>query len=253
MMRVYGLIGSQLGHSFSPDYFAHKFQSENLESECRYETWETKDPLALIEELKERPEVLGANVTFPYKQQIIPALDGLNTHAQAIGSVNTIVFDRRKSKVYAIGFNTDWWGFDESLFHDLCWDRMPTHALIIGNGGAAQAVKYALSKRRIDTYTLARNPRKGEWALSAFETHLVDGSLIVQCTPLGTAPDVESAPDLNYSIINSSHLLFDLVYNPTETTFLKWGKKARARSTNGLHMLHYQADKSWKIWNSRSN
>jgi shikimate dehydrogenase len=255
-MRVFGLIGAHLGHSFSPRYFAQKFERLGLLTECEYQIWETLDPVGLLHELKENPQVVGANITIPYKETYLPLLDSIDSHARAIGSVNTILFYRSGTQPIATGFNSDWWGFMQSL------NEWPTYAqrngdvpnaLILGNGGASKAIRYALEQLQIPAVQFARRPSPGEKLFESFGEYLVDGSLIINCTPLGTYPNVSDAPPIHYELLNSSHLLFDLVYNPEKTEFLERGLQRGAEGINGLQMLQYQADKSWEIWNSSSN
>jgi len=196
--------------------------------------------------LKVNPDLAGLNVTIPYKEQIIPFLDELETVAAKIGAVNTIKFLRRKKTRVLKGFNSDIFGFTESLKEFLTGkvDR----ALILGTGGASKAVTFSLDQMGIEYRFVSRKPGFIDYRdidRGVMEQH----RLIINTTPLGTFPDVGSYPPIPYEFLTPSHLLFDLVYNPAETVFLKKGKERGAAVTNGLRMLHLQAEKSWEIWN----
>lgn len=244
-MKQYGLIGYPLTHSFSKKYFAEKFLREQI-SNCSYENF----PLASIEEfpllIKSHPELLGLNVTIPYKESVIPFLGELNETAREIGAVNTIKIKGGKLS----GFNTDVFGFMQSLMKVI--EPNHTQALILGTGGSSKAVAFGLKKMGIAFHFVSRIPEsEHEWNYSDLnEMLLSQHKLIINTTPLGMFPETEVCPPIPYEYITASHLLFDLIYNPGETLFLKKGKAQQAKTKNGLEMLQLQAERSWEIWNS---
>ncbi len=245
MTKQFGLIGFPLSHSFSKGYFAQKFQKENI-SDCSYDVF----PLEKIEDFVElcnaNKNLVGLNVTIPYKEKIIPFLDELNEEAKAIVAVNTIKFINGKK----IGYNTDCYGFEMSLKPLL--KQHHTSALILGTGGASKAVEYVLRKLGIQFQYVSRN--KSEKAISYEELNeliIHNSTLIINSTPIGTYPNVEPAPNIPYNGITEKHLLYDLIYNPEETKFLKEGKLLCAQTKNGLEMLYLQAERSWEIWTSK--
>ena len=188
---------------------------------------------------------VGLNVTIPYKESIIPFLDNVDEEALRIGAVNTIKVSDGK----LTGYNTDIYGFEESLRPLL----KPFHkrALVLGTGGASKAVKYALEKSGIEVTLVSRNPGIGKITYAAIDSEVLASNLIiVNCSPVGTFPNVGEFPKLPYKHLTSKHLLYDLVYNPEETAFIRKGKKQGATTLNGLKMLHLQAEKAWEIWNS---
>ena len=247
-MNLYGLIGSPLTHSFSKRYFTDKFEREGI-TESSYDLYEMPTLDALPELLK-TPGLIGLNVTIPFKKEILNQLDELDdASAQRIGAVNTI-------KIYADGstkgFNTDYYGFRQSLIEWL--DRhgetvKDFKALILGNGGAAKAVQVAFQDLGIHYRMVSRQPATDFLLYDDLtEDILNEHLLIVNTTPLGTFPKVEGCPSLPYELITKKHYLYDLVYNPAETTFLKNGKAQGASIQNGLKMLELQAEKAWEIW-----
>lgn len=244
-MRKFGLIGFPLTHSFSKKYFAEKFIREKIE-DAIYDLY----PIPVIEEfpsLVKRigPELRGLNVTIPYKKEVIPYLDALSPATRAIGAVNTIVFQDGKT----MGHNTDAIGFEESL--RLWYDARTSRALVLGNGGSALAVKYILHKLGIPFQTVSRQKREGTITYDELDASLLsDYTLIVNTTPLGMFPNVETCPPIDYSGLGKGHYLYDLVYNPEKTTFLANGEARGCRIINGLDMLHRQAEAAWNIWNS---
>lgn len=244
-MRRFGLIGKSLSHSFSKNYFGKKFLE--LGTEATYENFE----LSKIEEIKQLLKdgnLNGLNVTIPYKEAVIPYLDDIDPVAKKVGSVNTIAFMKGKTR----GYNTDVIGFENSLkpFLEHGMDR----ALILGTGGASKAVAYVLKKIGLDILFVSRNPSKEneisyeECNANAIKWH----RLIVNTTPVGTAPNISESPPISYEGITESHLLYDLIYNPAKTEFLAEGEKRGASIQNGLSMLKIQAEKSWDIWNSEA-
>lgn len=237
-----GLIGETLSHSFSKNYFTQKFKHENL-SNFRYDNFE----LAHIEEfpslIKTTPNLLGLNVTIPYKKEVIPFLDEVSNEAEAIGAVNTIL--KKGNKL--LGYNTDVIGFQQSLEPML--KSHHTKALILGTGGAAQAVAYVLNKLAIEFLFVSRTPNENQLNYVQVDASVLESyAIIINTTPLGMHPKVEVTPNINFTSINKKHLLYDLIYNPTETLFLQKGKLCGATIKNGLEMLERQAEAAWKIW-----
>ncbi len=244
-MKVYGIIGYPLDHSFSQRYFTEKFQRESL-MDCRYETFPIKsiDELAYI--LEQHPGLLGLNVTIPYKRSVLPYLNDLSSIPSGVHACNCI----RVKDGKLIGYNTDVTGFERSLLPHL--KDHPGSALILGNGGAAEAVKYVLRKLNIPFTTVSRKKQEGtDLSYDELnETIIKDNNLIINTTPLGTFPDVNACPDIPYSALTSRHHLFDLVYNPEKSLFLQQGEQQGAGIQNGYEMLVIQAEESWKIWNA---
>ena len=247
-MKQYGLIGKTLSHSFSKKYFEEKFKRENINAV--YENFELND-ISQVEGLFSiHSNLCGLNVTIPYKEQIIPYLDEVDEQAQKIGAVNTIYIDKETGKMK--GYNTDVYGFKQSLKPFL--ENQHQRALILGTGGASKAVAYVLNELGITTAFVSRTPQL-ENQLSYDELNeniLASFLLIVNTTPLGTFPNVDEKPTINYDAITPNHLLYDLVYNPVETAFLKEGKKRGALTINGEQMLQLQAEKAWEIWGGRN-
>jgi shikimate dehydrogenase len=248
-MRVFGLIGYPLGHSFSKGYFTDKFKNEHI-GDTIYNNY----PIESIEQFKSlvsgNPEFAGLNVTIPYKEQVISYLDAIDPEAKAIGAVNTIKIQNTSSGKKLIGFNTDVYGFETSLKPLL--QNYHRKALILGTGGASKAIKFILKKLNIAYISASiEELKENEIRYSDITKELIASHLlIINATPLGTFPKVDTCPDIPYELITSKHVLFDLVYNPEETLFLKKGKEKGAKGKNGLEMLHLQAEKAWSIWNS---
>lgn len=247
-MRTFGLIGYPLGHSFSPDFFNKKFQNQGIDA--IYKAYSIADIKQLKNIITENPFLEGLNVTIPYKESVIPFLNQIHPDAKEIGAVNCIKIEYRNKSPFLIGYNTDNIGFEKSLVPLL--KSHHTKALILGNGGAAKAVSYVLNKLNIPFIFLVRNP-KGENELAFSDTDkniFKEHKIIINTTPLGTFPDIEKCPEITYEYLNESHLLYDLVYNPAESLFLKKGKLQGAQIKNGYEMLVLQAEASWKIWNN---
>ena len=243
-MRRFGLIGRNISYSFSPGYFGNKFRELGLE-DCIYEIYDLPQISGFPGLLDRYPDLEGLNVTIPYKEAVVPYLDHLEEQAAEIGAVNTLRFSRNGLE----GYNTDVIGFRESLRPLL----KPTDrsALILGTGGASKAVAYGLRQLDIPFRFVSRNPEKGQLSYGEVNAGLLKQcQILVNCTPLGTHPEVDKAPPLPYTALDTSHLLYDLIYNPSETTFLKEGRQRGARTKNGLQMLRLQAEASWEIWNS---
>ena len=240
MMKRYGLIGKTLGHSFSRQYFGEKFAAEHIDA--RYDNFEmpsADDVLPLIESM---PDLVGLNVTIPYKQDVVPLLRSLDADARAIGAVNVIrIRDMR-------GFNTDVIGFRESIRPLL--QPHHTKALVLGTGGASKAVRYGLRQLGIEPLSVSRTSREGIISYADIDEALLsEYRVIVNCTPLGTFPNVEQCADIPYDLLTPEHLLYDLVYNPDETRFLRMGRERGAATKNGYEMLVRQAEAAWEIWN----
>lgn len=248
-MNIYGLIGYPLGHSFSKGYFTEKFQQMNLSDTHVYEKFELENINDFSALLKSQiPNLKGLNVTIPHKQSIIPFLDSVDEAALKIGAVNTIkIMEDGSIK----GYNTDYWGFRWTLEK---WNDFqavkPTKALILGKGGAAKAIIQALQDLGLETQYVSRNKENdtltyGELSAEVMKTHL----LIVNTTPLGMFPQIDNFPEIPYNLLTDQHLLYDIVYNPLETMFLKKGLEHGIKGVHfGLEMLHGQAEKAWEIW-----
>ena len=243
--RLFGLIGYPLSHSFSKHYFAEKYKREDIKG-CFYELF----PLERIEQIRELvksyPNLVGLNVTIPYKETVLPFLDSVEEDAAKVGAVNTIkIKDGR-----LIGFNTDVYGFEHSLLN-LINDRMDLNTLVLGTGGAAKAVGHVLDRLDISYSLVSRKPATGVLSYQELDKEIIrKHQLIINTTPLGMSPKTESLPALPYDGLSAEHFLFDLVYNPEETSFMQKGKEKDARVKNGLEMLHLQAEKAWHIWNN---
>jgi shikimate dehydrogenase len=248
MTRKYGLIGYPLTHSFSRRFFTEKFQKETIDAE--YLNFEIESAGLLIEVIAQNPGLVGLNVTIPYKEQVIPFLDEINDAASEIRAVNTIRIERSSTGTKLIGFNTDVVGFMQSI-KPLLRDHHKK-ALVLGTGGASKAVIYALKESGISSLLVSRKP-VGEVSISYNDLDLKimsEYQIIVNTTPLGTFPKTETYPPIPYQFVGENHLLYDLVYNPEMTEFLRKGSKNGATIKNGLEMLHLQALAAWEIWNS---
>lgn len=248
-MQTYGLIGYPLEHSFSQKYFTDKFKSEGL-SQCQYINYPLEH-IELIKEIIDRDNsLIGLNVTIPYKQLVLNYLDERDEISKKIGAVNTIKIERAEGKVSLKGYNTDAYGFYHSLQPHL--KKRHDSALILGTGGSSRAVAYVLDELGIHYIYVSRNPREKS-QLSYMDLCgpvLYNFQIIINTSPVGMYPDVNNSPDIPYDFIAKDHILFDLIYNPEETLFLKKGKEKGAQIINGLSMLHLQAERSWEIWNS---
>ena len=241
-MKTYGLIGRNLSHSFSHKYFQKKFDKEQL-SDCQYLNFEIEDISSLREFVREN-NIKGLNITIPFKEKVIPFLDKLSKNATEIGAVNTIEIKGEK----LIGHNTDVSGFAQS-FIPLLKERK--NALILGNGGASKCVQFVLKRNNIDFIVASRN---SDFTLEKItEETIQKHNIIINATPLGMYPKTDGFPHLPYNAINSKHLVYDLVYNPERSTFLRKAKANNAEIKNGKQMLFLQAEKSWKIWNLSIN
>ena len=250
-MNRYGLIGKTLGHSFSQRYFTEKFAREGISA--RYDNYEMPSADGVVELIASTPDLVGLNVTIPYKKDVIPLLRSLDADASAIGAVNVIRIRDMK------GFNTDVIGFRESIRPLL--REHHTRALVLGTGGASLAVKHGLRQLGIHPLSVSRHTAPSS-SLTANRSPLTvityadlddallrEYTVIVNCTPLGTFPNVDECADIPYHLLTSDHLLFDLVYNPEETLFLRKGREQGAATKNGYEMLLRQAEAAWEIWN----
>ena len=247
-MKRFGIIGRPLGHSASAAHFTRKFAEEQLADHCydRYELASIDELPALLERI---PELCGLNVTIPYKQAVIPLLDRLSPEAANIGAVNCI---RRMPDGTLVGHNTDVIGLRVALAQLLGGDE-PEEALVLGTGGASQAVQYALAERGIAFAMVSRDPAKGNYTYDNLPCEVVERSrLIVNATPVGTFPKVDEAPRIPYAYLTPQHYLLDLVYNPPLTQFLDYGQQRGAHILNGEAMFLAQAEASWQIWNEEA-
>lgn len=248
-----GLIGYPLGHSFSPAYFADKFRAAGVRG--AYSLFPIKSIDRLSELLQHHPELSGLNVTVPYKQQVKKYLDNIDPSAAQIGAVNTIKITGHPGGDKTLtGFNTDWIGFSKSL-QPLLEKNTIGSALVLGTGGAAHAVAYALRQLGITPTFVSRRPAESELTPAigyddVTEQIIADNLLIVNTTPLGMSPDIDKCPPVPYRFATPRHIFYDLIYNPEETEFLKKAAAAGAVTKNGLEMLHLQADAAWEIWTS---
>lgn len=244
-MRRFGLIGFPLSHSFSPDYFAKKFAREDLH-DCVYEAYQLHSINEIKQLLEEHKDIEGLNVTIPYKKKVIRFLDEGSDEVKRIVACNCVKIKDGK----LIGYNTDVTGFELSFISQL--KPHHTKALVMGTGGAAAAIKYVLNKLKIDFLLVSRYKKLGKGFITYPEVTgdlLNEYTLIINTTPLGMYPDVNQYPNIPYQHLTNRHYLFDLIYNPAETMFLKKGKEQGAITKNGEDMLIIQADESWRIWN----
>jgi shikimate dehydrogenase len=240
-MRKYGLIGKKLGHSFSPNYFKEKFNELKIQ-DAEYKAYEMDD-ISGVDKLFKIP-IDGFNITIPFKQDIISYIDLLTPDAEDMGAVNCV---KRDGAIYT-GHNTDWRGFTESI-KPLIDFSLENKALVLGDGGASKAVEYALKKMDIPYILVSRklhNTQYNELDEDTLKAH----NIIINTTPLGMYPHVDGCPPIPYEYITDLHILYDLVYNPSETLFMNKGKARGAKTKNGHDMLIIQAELSWKIWNS---
>ena len=250
--KMYGLLGKSLGHSFSKDYFTKKFSQLNLD--YSYQNIEIQNIEDIIPYIKEHKNLKGFNVTVPYKEEILPFLDEIDTTAKEVGAVNTVkIYEDGRLK----GFNTDVVGFEKLLKKTTRPQDYKTTSLILGSGGASKAVQYVLNKKNIPYKIVSRSFKLGirneelgisyeEINIRGFEPY----SIIINATPVGMFPNVNECLELPYSTANENNVFIDLIYNPEETLFMKKGKAQGAAAYNGLMMLHEQAEAAWDIWNN---
>tara|TARA_B100001093_G_scaffold520511_1_gene617275 strand:- start:83709 stop:84428 length:720 start_codon:yes stop_codon:yes gene_type:complete len=238
-MKVYGLIGKKLDHSFSLKFFNEKFKKDKI-SNVVYKNFEIND-IKDFKQIINQTNIYGLNVTIPYKQSIIPYLDALSTEAKKVNSVNTIKINGNK----LIGYNTDINGFEHSINSLKKYKK----AIILGNGGSSQAVQYVLDKLNKEFIVISRN---SQYDYSYIDSNLLKKyTLIINTTPLGMFPNIEEYPNIPYEHLNNSHFLYDIIYNPLITKFLEIGIEKGCKTKNGLDMLKKQAEASWNIWNTK--
>ena len=245
-MDKYGLIGNNIDYSFSKTFFNSKFKKE--ERTDSYENFDIPDLSQFSEVLRKNPKLKGLNVTIPFKESIIKYLDIIDSNAQKIGAINTIkITDNGK----LIGYNTDYIGFKESLKNLLPLSKK--NALVLGTGGASKAIVYVLKFLNYKVTQVSRVKKEGITTYKELNKELIiEHQLIINCTPLGTFPNVDEYPNIPYQYITKNHLIFDLIYNPLETMFMKLSKEQGARVSNGLKMLEYQAEEAWSIWKAKN-
>lgn len=243
--KIYGLIGKNISYSFSREYFSNKFKTEKISS--KYLNFDLID-INQIYKLTKEFNLSGLNVTIPYKESIIQFLDETDSKAKQIGAVNTIKFLNNKM----IGYNTDYIGFKKSL-QNISNINIPKNALILGTGGASKAVKFALSELGIGFKTVSRVKNNADYTYQEIDKYIIDKKLIINCSPVGTFPNIKDSPKIPYQYLTSENFLYDLVYNPDKTLFLKKGDEIGCFTKNGVEMLKIQAEKAWEIWNDISN
>jgi shikimate dehydrogenase len=246
-MRKYGLIGYPLGHSFSKKYFTEKFRRERLD-DCLYELFPIPDINLLPSLPEQEKDLCGLNVTIPYKSAVIHFLDFISPEAKEIGAVNVVKIKWEQDRVILSGYNSDATGFEKSLLPHLGSRR--GEAIILGTGGSSRAVAYVLKKIGMNMIFVSRKRVKGKITYDELDRETIQKStLIVNTTPLGMFPEIDSKPPLDYSALTKDQILYDLVYNPELTSFLREGQERGCHVINGLKMLHIQAERSWEIWN----
>ena len=248
-MKTYGLIGYPLEHSFSAKFFNEKFQKEGIDAE--YLNFEIEHIFDLRRVLVFNPHLKGLNVTIPHKEAVIEFLDDISPIAKKIGAVNVIKIERGYRDTYGYklkGYNTDYIGFKDSI-SPLINPELHRKALVLGTGGASKAVCSALEALGVEWTYVSRTPREGALTYDTLTPDILsDNKIIINTTPLGTYPNIEESPNIPYQALTSQHLLYDLVYNPTETTFLRKGRQMGAATKNGEEMLQLQALAAWDIW-----
>ena len=247
-MDKYGLIGYPLGHSFSKSYFNEKFENEGINAE--YINFEIPTLDSLPEILASNTELKGLNVTIPYKEKVISYLDSIGPEARAIGAVNVIRVDHKGNDTYLKGFNSDVIGFTKSI--EPLLERFHKKALILGTGGASKAINFGLKSLGLETVFVSRFERPGTIQYSQITPDIIqEYNVIVNCTPCGMYPHIDECPQLPYEAMTSKNILYDLLYNPDETLFMKKGAQHGATVKNGLEMLLLQAFASWEFWHNK--
>lgn len=245
-MKLFGLIGFPLTHSFSKKYFTEKFKREGI-ADSAYELYPIEEITSLEALLEDQTQIVGLNVTIPYKLAVLDYVDELDAAAAYIGAVNTLQITYSNGRRLIKGYNTDAYGFEFSLKPLL--EQHHQQALIFGDGGAAKAVKYVLEQLNIRYTSVVRRPQEGCLTYDDLDESLFEkATILINTTPLGTYPDVTVCPNIPYEFITAAHLAYDLVYNPEETEFLKRAADKGAKTKNGLDMLHLQAERAWAIW-----
>lgn len=242
--QLFGLVGRNIDYSFSRKYFTERFEKDN-QTGFSYVNFDLTDISEFPSIIKNNRDLKGLNVTIPYKESVLPFLDKMSANAEKIGAVNTIRFTK---KGYLKGYNTDYYGFKKTLKPLL----QPFHkkALILGTGGASKGVAFALEQLGILYTFVSRTANENAIDYALVNATTFDNyQIVINCTPIGTSPDIDQCPDLPYDFFTEKHIAFDLIYNPEETLFLKKAKAQGATVKNGYEMLVFQAEKSWKIWN----
>ncbi len=246
-MRKFGLIGYPLGHSFSKKYFTEKFKNENIK-DCIYENFPLEEISLIRQLLSDEPDLIGLNVTIPYKSGVFDYLDVISPEAKEIGAVNVIKLSRHDGEVKLSGFNSDVTGIKDSIFPYVTDSNQK--AVILGTGGSSRAVLHVLKSLGITTSLVSRNSKPGAIVYEDLDAEIIKSSdFIINTTPLGMYPNTEGRPPLDYKLLSERNILFDLVYNPEYTAFLEMGKKQGCTVISGLKMLYSQAEKAWEIWN----
>ena len=250
-MKIFGLIGYPLEHSFSKSYFENKFSKEGI-TNCCYKNYPIKQIEDLPQLIQEQKNLFGLNVTAPYKKSVLKYIHNFDFISNQTESVNVIKIDRSKERIILNGYNADVFGFKKSLEKHL--NENIKSAMILGTGGVSQSIAYVLSVFNIDFFFVSRknNSIKDKiYSYSNVNEKLINSvQLIINATPIGLHPNIQNKPEIPYQFINKNHVLFDLIYNPLETQFLKIGKTQGAKIINGYDMLIYQAEKSWEIFNN---
>ncbi len=244
-MKLYGLIGYPLGHSFSKQFFTEKFEREKI-TDCGFEAFPIESISQFPALLKSNPSLKGLSVTIPYKEQVLQYVDEISDEVKAIGATNSIKISNGKLTAY----NTDIVGFEKSFAKLL--QPQHTRALVLGTGGASKAVQYVLKKLQIDFLVVTRNKQNEKQITysDVDEALMKNNTVIINCSPVGMYPNDNLAPSIPYQFISPTHYLYDLIYKPAETLFLKNGKERGAIVENGYEMLLLQAEESWRIWNT---
>ncbi len=246
-MDLYGIIGNPLTHSFSPRFFTEKFLKERIDAQ--YLKFEITSISHFLDVVREHAELKGLNVTIPYKEVVMPFLDSIDPQAQKIGAINVIKFIKEDGVIRLVGYNSDIIGFQNSITPLLNAD-IHKKALILGTGGASKAVAKALDNLGVEFTYVSRSAKSGQLVYEDLNRDIIrDNTIIINTSPLGTFPEVDEAADIPYHFLTPKHLLYDLVYNPAETKFLRLGKAQGAIIKNGAEMLELQALAAWDIWN----
>lgn len=247
-MDKYGLIGYPLGHSFSIGYHNQRFADEGINA--KYLNFEIPSIDDLPAVLSQNPELKGLNVTIPYKEKVIPFLDYVSPEARAIGAVNVIRVEHQGKKITLKGYNSDVIGFNQSI--EPLLENYHKKALVLGTGGASKAISYGLKSLGLETVYVSRYERPGTIQYGSITPEVVqEYNVIVNCTPLGMFPKTEECPELPYEAMDEKNILYDLIYNPDETLFMRKGAERGATVKNGLEMLLLQAFASWEFWNGK--
>jgi shikimate dehydrogenase len=244
LLKRFGLLGRNINYSFSRGYFTEKFKNENIEG-CSYENFDIPEITEFSKIIENNSDIFGINVTIPYKEQVMPYLDKLSKKAAKIGAVNTIKITK-KGKLK--GYNTDYYGFMESLKPLL--ESHHKKALILGTGGASKGVAFALEELGIDYIFVSRTAKENGLAYEQINAETFNNyQIVINCSPVGTSPNTDAFPLIPYEYFTKNHIAYDLIYNPAKTQFLKKAAAQGAKTKNGQDMLVYQAEKSWEIWN----